>query len=60
MIQEYLGDGLYVEFDGYQYRLFAPRPGGVHEVFLDSFILDKFNEFAKRVRNPMVENALPR
>jgi hypothetical protein len=34
--EEYLGDGLYASFDGYQIRLRAPRGFGVdHEVFLD-------------------------
>jgi hypothetical protein len=28
--EEYLGDGLYASFDGYQIRLRAPRENGVH------------------------------
>lgn len=31
----YLGDGLYVSFDGWQVRLTSPRAGGDHEVFLE-------------------------
>ena len=33
--ETYLGDGLYVSFDGWQFRLRAPRAGGDHEVFLE-------------------------
>ena len=38
--EEYLGDGLYASFDGYQIRSRAPRGFGVdHEVFLDQTTL---------------------
>src|SRR6266850_4391501 len=38
--EEYLGDGLYASFDGYQIRFRAPRGFGVdHEVFLDQTTL---------------------
>ena len=32
--ETYLGDGLFVSFDGYQVRLRAPRENGDHEVFM--------------------------
>jgi len=43
MNKMYLGDGLYVENDGYHFRLFTERETGVvHEVFLDSQVLTNF------------------
>lgn len=33
--ETYLGDGLYVSFDGWQIRLRAPRDGGDHFVALE-------------------------
>ncbi len=43
--ETYLGDGLYVSFDGFQIRLRAPRDGGDHEVYLDAAVLQAFLEF---------------
>jgi hypothetical protein len=43
--EEYLGDGLYASFDGYQVRLRAPRDGGDHEVYLDAATLQAFMQF---------------
>jgi len=50
--EEYLGDGLYASFDGYQIRLRAPRGFGVdHEVFLDQTTLRAFLGFIEHCRN---------
>jgi hypothetical protein len=43
--EEYLGDGLYVSFDGWQVKLRAPREGGDHEVYLDQSTLKAFLQF---------------
>jgi hypothetical protein len=43
--ETYLGDGLYVSFDGWQIRLRAPRENGDHEVYLDATTLQAFLEF---------------
>ncbi len=43
--ETYLGDGLYVSFDGFQIRLRAPRDGGAHEVYLDDAVLQAFLAF---------------
>lgn len=44
--EEYLGDGLYASFDGWQVKLRAPRENGDHEVFLEpGLTLDAFLEF---------------
>ncbi len=42
----YLGDGLYAAFDGFQFKLRAPRETGDHEVFLEPDVLRMFIEFA--------------
>jgi hypothetical protein len=43
--ETYIGDGLYASFDGYQYKLRAPRPFGDHEVFLDIRTMESFLRF---------------
>jgi hypothetical protein len=43
--EQYLGDGLYCSFDGWQVKLRAPRDGGDHEVFLDAATLQAFMQF---------------
>jgi hypothetical protein len=49
--EEYLGDGLYASFDGYQIRLRAPREGRDHEVFLDASTLAAFREFLDTLKS---------
>lgn len=47
---EYLGDGLYVNYDGFTFCLYASN--GVettNEVFLEPDVLNKFIAFAKQV-----------
>lgn len=48
MKETYLGDGLYASFDGWQFKLRAPRESGDHEVYLDPQILDAFISFVKK------------
>lgn len=48
--EQYLGDGLYASFDGYQIRLRAPREDGDHVVFLDSETCTAFLEWVKMTR----------
>jgi hypothetical protein len=50
MREEYLGDGLYVSFDGYQFNLRAPRIGGDHWVSLEPSVLQAFNRFVQRIK----------
>lgn len=49
--ESYLGDGLYAEFDGWQFRLYTDRgPGlGVHEVYLEPAVLLRFLALVKEV-----------
>ena len=47
---DYLGDGLYAEFDGFQFRLYASDGISVtNEVFLEPEVMRAFIAFAKRV-----------
>jgi hypothetical protein len=49
----YLGDGLYVSFDGYQFKLRAPRhPGEDHIVYLEPSIYHAFVAFANKRLTP--------
>lgn len=40
--EEYLGDGLYASFDGFQFKLRAPREEIDHVVYLEPPVLDAF------------------
>jgi hypothetical protein len=51
----YLGDGLYASFDGWQFKLRAPRGYGDHEVFLEPDVLKAFNDFVKKAKSGNVE-----
>jgi hypothetical protein len=47
--EEYLGDGLYASFDGYQFCLRTPRDVGDHIVYLEPPVLAAFDEYRKAV-----------
>lgn len=48
--REYLGDGLYVEFDGYQLKLAASNGQCDQDtVYLESSVLRALIEYARRV-----------
>ena len=50
--EEYLGDGLYVSFDGFGYKLRAPRENGDHWVYLEiPRVLAAFDRFRKGVED---------
>jgi hypothetical protein len=48
--EEYLGDGLYASFDGWQVVLRAPRETGDHFVALEPAILARLVEFISGLR----------
>jgi len=52
-MEEYLGDGLYVSFDGFQFKLRAPRENGDHVIYLDKHV---FAEFIKYVKQHLAES----
>lgn len=48
--ETYLGDGLYVSFDGFMVKLRAPRSDGDHEVYLEPSVLQAFLDYLKEKR----------
>ena len=49
-MRDYLGDGLYVGFDGYQVILYTDRGNeGVHWVALEPEVLKSFNNYINRL-----------
>lgn len=48
--ETYLGDGLYASFDGFMWKLRAPREDGDHWVGLEPSVLREFEEFVKRTK----------
>lgn len=53
--EAYLGDGLYVSDDGFQFRLRAPRLDGDHEVYLDPEVMRNFMNFVEKSRGLKIE-----
>ncbi|WP_426436071.1 hypothetical protein [Bradyrhizobium genosp. P] len=47
--EQYLGDGVYASFDGYQIQLRAPREDGDSIVYLDSEVQAALVEFIERI-----------
>lgn len=51
---EYLGDGLYAKYDGYQFCLMAnDHNNPTDTVYLDPKTLDSFIEFVEKVTNKL-------
>jgi hypothetical protein len=50
IMKDYLGDGLFVEFDGFQFRLYTERDSGTHEVFLEPHMVAVFLDFVKAAK----------
>lgn len=49
MNKEYLGDGLYAEWDGWNIILSAPRENGDHWVGLEPTVFDALIRYKERV-----------
>ena len=49
MTEEYLGDGVYVSFDGFAITLRAPREHGDHFIVLEPRELKALIDYAKQV-----------
>lgn len=54
--ETYLGDGLYVCFDGYAFVLRAPRQGGDHCIAMEPDVLRAFQNFVDQIRAEVHEN----
>lgn len=50
--REYIGDGVYVEFDGYSVFLRTDRELGQHWIALEPMMLVALNRFWHRVHEP--------
>lgn len=48
--KEYLGDGVYAAFDGYNVWLTTPRQNGTHEIALEPEVLDKLLRYVRQWR----------
>jgi hypothetical protein len=47
-LKDYLGDGVYAEFDGFGIWLRANDPADEHAIFLEPEVLAALNRFAER------------
>lgn len=52
MPDEYLGDGVYASFDGYQVWLRTQR-GGVHEIALEPAVFHALTDYVERLKKKM-------
>ena len=59
MTERYLGDGLYASFDGFQFKLRAPRPEGDHEVYLEPRVLAEFLIYTEEVTRKVEDETKP-
>jgi hypothetical protein len=47
--ETYIGDGVYVRFDGYQLWLRTPRQNGDHEIALEPAVYFALRDFAQKI-----------
>lgn len=45
----YLGDGVYCEFQGFDFKLYTPRENGVHEIYLEPEHIELLKEFKDKL-----------
>lgn len=57
MRQQYLGDGVYVDFDGYHIVLTTEREGIMHTIYLDSPTFGALKRYDQQIRE-MVQGRL--
>lgn len=50
-MDQYLGDGLFASFDGFQIRLWTDRGGEVHEVFIEPKVWMALLQFVEELRS---------
>ena len=56
MAEEYLGDGLYASFDGFQFCLRAPRSEGDSLVYLEPDVVVAFERYVKETYRRALAN----
>jgi hypothetical protein len=47
--ESYIGDGVYVSFDGWYVWLYTDRENGRHKIALEPAVFDKLLQFTKEV-----------
>jgi hypothetical protein len=47
-MRDYIGDGVYAEWDGFGIWLYANSPGSDNRIYLEPEVLEALNKFAKR------------
>jgi hypothetical protein len=55
--ERYLGDGLYVSFDGFGFKLRAPREGADHWVYLEPLACAEFARFVEEMTKAKVSKS---
>lgn len=58
--KDYLGDGVYVRFDGYQIWVSADRYGMLHEVALEPAVFEKLRQYVESLRTAVNTPTPPR
>lgn len=55
--KSYIGDGVYVEFEDAEFRLWTDRgqDGGIHEIYLDKQTIENLLDFIIKTIKPLVE-----
>jgi hypothetical protein len=53
MLKEYIGDGVYASFDGYQIWLETERNGRTERIALDDMALANLLDYVKRLRESL-------
>lgn len=55
---QYLGDGLYVDFDGYQIKLYAhDGMRATNTVYLEPRVLGRFLEYVEELKHNRIQEA---
>ena len=49
-MKDYIGDGVYVEFDGFGLKLWTQREGGEHWIYLEPSVYHALLAFVERIK----------
>jgi hypothetical protein len=55
MKKEYLGDGVYVSFDGYQIVLMTERAGHMDTIYLDNAVWRALFQYVERLKQEFLK-----
>jgi|GraSoiStandDraft_47_1057283.scaffolds.fasta_scaffold3251776_1 hypothetical protein len=57
--ETYIGDGVYVRFDGYQLLLRTPRENGDHVIALEPAVYFALRDYARKIWGQCKEDSVP-